>query len=459
MAAAGALELLTVLEEQETAEAHLGGGEAAVAGATATAAAAAGSTAAGGSAAAAAAAGGDGPSVPGLSAAAVRRQQLEDVLRLRFGYHLFSAGDYDEALTQLSMCSDPDPLLLLRLYPQLVPAKFVPLLPTTVYGEQLPDMQQQQLDAAAGDTAAAADPTAAGDGSNDSSGSQAEEPAAAAAAAATAAVSVVVPYLLSHRTRLLGSLEGAAAAMNSDSSSSNARSRRRQQQQQQDSGDALTQSQDPPSTQSQHVVDSSSGSSGGGSSDGCGSNAGSSGGSSKSKSLQELRLLATVIDTAILRAMLLQPDSGALLRLLQQPNYVDLEDGETVLEGRGRYAELAALYQYHRKHEKGLRLLQALSQAPGSLGVVPTGAAADLKGLPGVWAAVRWVRGEGALHCGGGGGVQSERGEMGEEVDGKGRPAAESSCVCGGGGKGGEECRGVESGAWELGCGTDWCCC
>jgi hypothetical protein len=306
-----------------------------------------------------------------------------------------TAGDYDEALTQLSMCSDPDPLLLLRLYPQLVPATFVPLLPTTAYGEQLPDMQQQQQEAAAGDTAAAAaaaaEPAAAGDGSSDS---RAEGQAAAAAAAATAAVSVVVPYLLSHRTRLLGSLEGAAAAVNGDSSSSsNARSRR--QQQQPGSDVALDQPHDPPSTQSQPAVNSSSnGSSGGGSSanassDGSGSNAGSSGGSSKPKSLQELRLLATVIDTAILRAMLLQPDSGALLRLLQQPNYVDLEDGEAVLEGRGRYAELAALYQYHRKHEKGLRLLQALSQEPGSLAVVPTGAAADLKGLPGVWAAVR----------------------------------------------------------------------
>jgi len=226
------------------------------------------------------------------------------------------------------MCSDPDPLLLLRLYPQLVPHKFTPLLPTSAYGEQLPELEQQQQ------------PAAAAAGSSGEPADQQQQQQQPDPAAAAAAVSVVVPYLLSHRTRLLGSLEGAAAGAAADSNGSN------------------------------------------GSSD-----TGSSSG--KPKTLRELRLLATVIDTAILRAMLLQPDSGALLRLVQQVNYVDLEDGEAVLTAGGRYAELAALYQYHRRHEKGLRLLQQLSQRPEGLAMAPTGAAADLRGLPGVWAAVR----------------------------------------------------------------------
>jgi hypothetical protein len=224
------------------------------------------------------------------------------------------------------MCSDSDPLLLLRLYPQLVPPKFVPLLPSTAYGEALPEQQQQAS------------------GSSSSVGAADQQQQQQDASAATAAVSVVVPYLLSHRTRLLASLEGAAAAAATAGSSGS--------------------SDDAPSSA---AADS----------------------SSKHKSVQELRLLATVIDTAIQRAMLLQPDSGALLRLLQQVNFVDLEDGESVLTSHGRYAELAVLFQYHKKHGQGLRLLQQLSQAPEGLAVPPAGAAKDLKGLPGVWAAVR----------------------------------------------------------------------
>ena len=105
--------------------------------------------------------------------------------------------------------------------------------------------------------------------------------------------------------------------------------------------------------------------------------------------LQNLEQIACVLDTALLKAMLLQPDSGALLRFVQGRNYVDLEEGEVALRGQGRYAELAALYQYGGHHAQGLELLRQLSQAPEELQVTPAGAAADLKGLPGVWAAVR----------------------------------------------------------------------
>lgn len=89
--------------------------------------------------------------------------------------------------------------------------------------------------------------------------------------------------------------------------------------------------------------------------------------------------------------MLTQPDGGAALRLLQQPNHVDLEDGEVVLREAGRYAELAALYKHRGRHAEGLALLQCLSQEPAGLCPAPRGAAADLPGLTGVWAAVRYA--------------------------------------------------------------------
>lgn len=70
-----------------------------------------------------------------------KRRDLEDSLRLRFCHNLFEAGDVDDALTQLSMCSDAGPLLLLRLFPGLVPGKFRGLLPTSAYGEGLPEIE------------------------------------------------------------------------------------------------------------------------------------------------------------------------------------------------------------------------------------------------------------------------------------------------------------------------------
>ncbi len=53
--------------------------------------------------------------------------------------------------------------------------------------------------------------------------------------------------------------------------------------------------------------------------------AGDAGGDSAAPA-QQLRLVATIIDTAIMLAMLRQADTGALLRLLQQQNFVDLDE-------------------------------------------------------------------------------------------------------------------------------------
>ena len=43
------------------------------------------------------------------------------------------------------------------------------------------------------------------------------------------------------------------------------------------------------------------------------------------------------------------------------------------------------------RHGAALDLLQTLSQSPSQLRVPPKGAAAELRGLPGVWAAVRYL--------------------------------------------------------------------
>lgn len=106
---------------------------------------------------------------------------------------------------------------------------------------------------------------------------------------------------------------------------------------------------------------------------------------------QTVRPLATLLDTAILKALLVMPDSGALLQYVQRPNCVDLETGELVLRDCGRYSELVALYQGRQCHAQALQLLQALSQHPETLQVAPQGAANELRGYPGVWAAVRYM--------------------------------------------------------------------
>ncbi|KAF5838923.1 hypothetical protein DUNSADRAFT_1939 [Dunaliella salina] len=105
-----------------------------------------------------------------------------------------------------------------------------------------------------------------------------------------------------------------------------------------------------------------------------------------------IRVLS-IIDVAVVAILLAQPeDTGALLRFVQQPkHWIDLEEGEKLLSSHGYYAELAALYKHYSKHEQGLELLRRTSQQPDSLQPHARGAAADLPGLPGVWATVRYM--------------------------------------------------------------------
>jgi hypothetical protein len=102
-------------------------------------------------------------------------------------------------------------------------------------------------------------------------------------------------------------------------------------------------------------------------------------------------MAAVLVDTALLRALLLLPDSGALLRFVQRPNSVDWVASEAALKEAGRYAELTCLYQQNSKHDLALDLIKALSTAPESLATAPQGAAAELKGCPGVWHAVKYL--------------------------------------------------------------------
>ena len=80
------------------------------------------------------------------------------------------------------------------------------------------------------------------------------------------------------------------------------------------------------------------------------------------------------------QAMLAMSDTGALLRFVQRPHAVDLEEGSAALRAAGRYSELVALLQGRGLHEPALGLLQTMSQAPASLAVAPQGgsAAADI---------------------------------------------------------------------------------
>jgi hypothetical protein len=52
-----------------------------------------------------------------------------------------------------------------------------------------------------------------------------------------------------------------------------------------------------------------------------------------------------LVDIALVNALLMLPDTGALLRFIQQPNALELEMGKALLTSNGRYSELVALYK------------------------------------------------------------------------------------------------------------------
>ncbi|GIL49841.1 hypothetical protein Vafri_6156 [Volvox africanus] len=371
--------------------------------------------------------GGGAPSVagsePGLgdgcrtssSTSSSRRELLEERLRLAYGHYLFQEGEYDEGMAQLALCKSTTALVLLRLFPSLVPPKFMHYLPTHAAGQLLPEVSE---------------PTGE---------------------AYVTAVSQLLPYVLSHRTRAMNAIadeEAAAVALVCSGTTRREKglakertkgSERREKEGKEESavgprdavnGSALMNgSAGAKALQGQVGApsDSLSVSPGGG----IGATTGSHsvqvtaadaaaatatadsvsdteparngvGGAGESSNPPDVGMLSfppspppqemlVILDTAIVRIMVAMPDSGSLLRFVQMHNYVDLQEGEQALEESGMYAELAALYKFNGCHEKGLELLRKLSQDPGSLSRPARGAAADLPGLPGVWAAVRYM--------------------------------------------------------------------
>ena len=76
---------------------------------------------------------------------------------------------------------------------------------------------------------------------------------------------------------------------------------------------------------------------------------------------------------AALQAMLVLSDTGALLRFVQRPNAVDLDEGSMALRTAGRYSELIALLQNRSLHDSAMELLQTMSLSPDSLEVPAQG--------------------------------------------------------------------------------------
>ncbi|GFR42238.1 hypothetical protein Agub_g3132, partial [Astrephomene gubernaculifera] len=119
--------------------------------------------------------GGGGRGVSGVGGG--RRALLEERLRLAYGHYLFQAGEYDEGMAQLALCKSTTALVLLRLFPSLVPDKFKHLLPREAAGQPLPVVSEPSGEAY------------------------------------VTAVSQLLPYILSHRTRAMAALaaeEGGA---------------------------------------------------------------------------------------------------------------------------------------------------------------------------------------------------------------------------------------------------------
>ncbi|GIL77647.1 hypothetical protein Vretifemale_7143 [Volvox reticuliferus] len=344
-----------------------------------------------------------------------RRELLEERLRLAYGHYLFQEGEYDEGMAQLALCKSTTALVLLRLFPSLVPPKFKHYLPTHAAGQLLPEVSEPTGEAYA------------------------------------TAVSQLLPYVLSHRTRAMNALAdeevAAAASVHSGATRreeglAKERTKGSESNEKEGKEDGLVGPQTAANgtafmngsaivkalqvqvgAPSISLPVSPSGGGGAATGSNCVQQtasvaslatatatstrgdaepaSSSVGGAAESIPFDvgmlsfppppPPRELLVILDTAIVRIMVAMPDSGSLLRFLQMHNYVDLQEGEKALEESGMYAELAALYKFNGCHEKGLELLRKLSQDPGSLSRPARGAAADLPGLPGVWAAVRYM--------------------------------------------------------------------
>ncbi|GMH40000.1 hypothetical protein BSKO_07904 [Bryopsis sp. KO-2023] len=251
------------------------------------------------------------------------RIKVEDVLRVRYGIHLFSQGSYDIGLSQFAMRSQRSPLLPLKMFPSITPQSMLRNFQLPVPEEFFDNYAEPE-------------------------GDEYRE-----------AINSLLPVLLSHRSRL-ATREFEDAEFDKE-----------QAKLPQISEEAELEEEDNPGVRpglSEMALS-----------------------STKVISRAHRSRLAVLVDTAILKATLATRDTGQLLEFVQKPNSVDLVEGESALANAGRYAELAALYQSHGCHDKGMEILRKVSQDPESLEVPPSGAAREMKGMTGVWSAVRYL--------------------------------------------------------------------
>lgn len=76
--------------------------------------------------------------------------------------------------------------------------------------------------------------------------------------------------------------------------------------------------------------------------------------------------MATILDTALLQALLLTGQSSAALELLKGLNYCDLKISEEILQRGQNYAALLELYKCNTMHREALKLLHNLVQEPST---------------------------------------------------------------------------------------------
>ncbi|KAK9866881.1 hypothetical protein WJX84_002836 [Apatococcus fuscideae] len=281
------------------------------------------------------------------------RHKLEEALRVRYGYHLFASDDINQGMAQIGISASASPLVLLNLLPSLTPPSVLEplelLLEDMVAECKLPEVQEPTGDAY------------------------------------QAAVSAILPYLIGHRSRLQAfEAPGSPRKMQSKQGFSQFELQHQGSADEQghpvisDGNDSLTDMESPAGSLQSHQLSPSQSV--------LQASTYMSGMEEKDRSH-----LSTLVDTAIIKAMLLMDDTGSLLRFVQRPNSVDLAEGCHILRSAGRYSELVALLQQHAQYDQALDLLRNLSQDPSRLEVPPRGAAADLKGLPGVWSAAKML--------------------------------------------------------------------
>ncbi|RWR94170.1 vam6/Vps39-like protein [Cinnamomum micranthum f. kanehirae] len=78
------------------------------------------------------------------------------------------------------------------------------------------------------------------------------------------------------------------------------------------------------------------------------------------------REMATILDTALIQALLLTGQFSAALELLKGPNYCDVKICEEFLRQRNHYLALLELYRCNEMHREALRLLNQLVEESNS---------------------------------------------------------------------------------------------